>query len=93
MARMVRKQVYLESEQNALIKRRAAAEQVTEAEIIRRCIGQGGPAPEPRFPDRAAWYDLMTFLQERANRLPPTGGTRGWTRDDLYEDRLERFSG
>jgi hypothetical protein len=36
MRRMVRKQVYIEPEQDALLKRRAAQLGVTEAELIRR---------------------------------------------------------
>ena len=36
MARMVRKQVYLEARQDAWLKRRAAELGVTEAELIRR---------------------------------------------------------
>jgi len=90
MARMVRKQVYIEAEQDALLKERSRELGVTEAELIRRAIGGTGAAPGT-FIDKQAWREELAFIQERA-KLPVHGHSRTWTRDELYEDRIGRFS-
>lgn len=92
MGRMVRKQVYIEPRQDALLKKRAAELGVTEAELVRRGIDQvirsGG---RPFFPDPQAWLDLKAFMEERRTmQVPQTG--RVWTREELYDERLDRYS-
>ena len=91
MSRMVRKQVYITNEQEKLLKRRAKALGVTESEIMRRGIDAADRATAS-FPfDREAWEDALLFMKERARlNVPQTG--RSWTREELYEERLERFS-
>jgi hypothetical protein len=91
MGRMVRKQIYIEPEQDALLKRRAAELGVTESEFIRRAISDTGQQPAATVTDDEAWEEELEFIEERARSLPATGGERGWTREDLY-DRLDRFS-
>ncbi len=90
MARMVRKQVYIEPGQEELLKRRAKQLGVTESDLIRMGIEQMGAAASVPV-DEVAWQDELTFIRERA-RLQALGRARGWTRDDLYEERLQRFS-
>ena len=91
MKRMVRKQVYIEPRQERLLKRRARALGVTEAELIRDGIDlldSGRPAAASR---ERALKELFAVIEERiALRVPQTG--RGWTREDLYEERLARHS-
>ncbi len=91
MARMVRKQVYIEPEQEALLKRRAHELGVTEADLIRRSIGSIGLAASAQPRDRQAWQEELRFISERA-RLQALGRERGWTREELYEERPRRFS-
>ncbi|MDR7551051.1 MAG: hypothetical protein QN131_14130 [Armatimonadota bacterium] len=91
MARMVRKQIYIEPRQEALLKRRARELGVSEAELIRRAIEQAGLAAVPQLPDRQAWEEELAFLRQRA-RLQELGRQRSWTREELYEERLQRFS-
>jgi len=91
MARMVRKQVYIEPEQDRLLKRRAKELGVTESDLIRRGIDQADRARAGLPLDRAAWEAELTFIRERA-RIQQLGRTRGWTREELYQERLERFS-
>jgi CO/xanthine dehydrogenase Mo-binding subunit len=91
MGRMVRKQIYLESDQDKMLQARAKALGISTAELIRRRITDPGRgvASYPTRPE--AWEEELRFIAERA-RLADLKKTRGWTRDELYEERLERFS-
>jgi hypothetical protein len=88
---MVRKQVYIEPGQDALLKRQAAQLGVTEAELIRRAIDQAGAAPRGLPADQDAWAKAKSIIQERLGITVPQTG-RSWTREELYEERLERPS-
>lgn len=91
MARMVRKQVYITKEQQALLKRRAKALGVPEAEVVRRGIELAGQPGVALRPDPNAWEELKKDMEKRGRmKVPQTG--RSWTREELYEERLERFS-
>jgi len=89
---MVRKQIYIEAEQEGYLKRRAEALGISEAEIIRRKLKE----PErpgiskPRNPK--AWQEELAFIKRRAKKLPALNKQRTWTREELYEERLGRFS-
>jgi CO/xanthine dehydrogenase Mo-binding subunit len=91
MARMIRKQIYLEPEQDKTLKAKAKALGISTAELIRRRITEPGRgvASYPTRPE--AWEEELHFIAERA-RLADLKKTRGWTRDELYEERLGRFS-
>lgn len=91
MGKMVRKQVYITAQQEKLLKRRAKALGLTEAEIVRRGIELAGQTSASLPPDREAWTEAVRFMKERARlKVPQTG--RSWTREELYDERLERFS-
>ena len=92
MTRMIRKQIYISPGQEELLKRRAKALGLSEAELIRRAIENLASA-SPSLPlDKQAWERELAFIKERARCLPDLGGKRTWTREQLYEERLERFS-
>ena len=91
MGRMVRKQVYITSEQDELLKRRAKALGLSEAEIVRRGIAMASTTAASQPFDIRAWEEEMHFIRERA-RIQELGRTRGWTREELYDERLARFS-
>jgi len=92
MARMIRKQVYIEPEQEELLKRRSRELGVSEAMLIRRGIEEVAQRGPSSVLDRRAWEEALAFMKERAKmKVPQTG--RSWTREELYEERLERFSG
>lgn len=87
MVRMIRKQVYIEPHQEALLKRCAKEMGVSEAELIRQGIEE---IARKQLRERA-WKEALDFMQERAKiRVPQTG--RAWKREELYEERLERLS-
>lgn len=91
MGRMVRKQVYIEREQEAHLKRLARDLGVRESELIRRGIAQLSRGAPGAYLDRSAWEAELAFIHERA-RIPALGRDRGWTREGLYAERLERLS-
>jgi len=82
MSRMVRKQVYIEAEQEELLKRRAKELGLTEAELVRRGIDQIA-RPGAWLPlDPKAWEEAKSVIGERMRlRVPQTG--RAWTRGTL----------
>ncbi len=92
MGRMIRKQVYIERDQDEFLKRSARELGITEADVIRRAIGQASAARLPGRRDRQAWAEELAFLRRRAQEIPATGGRRDWTREDLYAGRLDRLS-
>ena len=91
MARKVRKQVYLTPEQDRLLKRRARELGVSESDLIRRSIQEAEHVIQGTSFNETAWQEALRFMMERQKiQVPQTGRT--WTREELYEDRLERFS-
>ena len=89
MSVMVRKQIYIEPQQEELLKQAAAETGMTEAEIIRRAIDLWGKSEEKRRQAQAAWKEARAFIAELMVQEPVPGG-RTWTREDLYEERLGR---
>jgi hypothetical protein len=90
MSRMIRKQIYLEPTQERLLKQRAQELGVSEAELIRRCLDTVGQQTVPLPSDPQAWTDEIAFLQHRVQTVPSRNTCRGWTREELYAERLER---
>lgn len=92
VARMIRKQVYIEARQDRLLKRRAKQLGVTEAELIRESIGslERRPVSELRPRRLEALSESERYIRvHRRSKVPQTG--RGWTREELYEERLARY--
>ena len=89
---MIRKQIYIEPEQEELLKRKAKTLGLSEAELIRQAIANFASVATSLPRDRQAWERELAFIQERARCLPDLGGKRTWTREQLYEERLERLS-
>ena|SRR6266508_2141995 len=92
MARMVRKQVYIEERQERMLKRRAKQLGVTEAELIRGSIDALQRQPmsglRPRRLD--ALGESERYIRGRRRlKVPQTG--RDWTREEIYEERLARY--
>lgn len=86
----VRKQIYLEAEQNRRLKRLARQLEISEAEVIRRSLE--GANLKPASIDERAWKEEIRFLAKRSRRKEETRRGRKWTRDEIYEERLARVS-
>ena len=90
MTRMIRKQIYIPPEQHKLLKQRTKESGLSEAALIREYIGEALQRPTAAE-RRKAWEELMASMEERAKmEVPQTG--RNWTREELYEERFERYS-
>lgn len=86
MERMIRKQLYIESRQEAILKRVARERGVSEAEVVRCAIEQEAQR-EPVIPgelDLSAWREAKAFMESLAARGAAEGG-RSWKRDDAYD--------
>lgn len=94
-ARMVRKQVYIEPRQEALLKQLAQTRGVSEAELIRQAIDRQVSGSQSKFlpPDPVAWEQAYQFMLDLRARGPVADQTRTWKRDDLYEERLSHHDG
>ena len=93
MTRMVRKQIYIEPRQEALLKQVAKRQSVSEAELIRlaidRQLSSGRLQLSP--PDPVAWEQAYQFMMELRARGPIEGQARPWKREELYEERVSRY--
>lgn len=91
MTQMVRKQIYIPRRQQLLLKRKAKAVGVSEAELIRQAIDhnlEGGGQRTFRR-DSEAWDKAYKFMLARQVRSATAEPYR-WKRDDAYEERWQR---
>ncbi len=83
MARMIRKQVYIEPRQDQLLKAVAKELGMTEAEFVRQSIDRGLASMAGLRPDPTAWKAAERYILGRM-RKGPVEQKRRWTRDELY---------
>jgi hypothetical protein len=89
---MVRKQIYIQKRQEALLKRLSKARGLSEAEIIRQAIEHevtGAPI-QPAAADRSAWQELEAFVDARFS-TSGTGKPYHWNREEIYTERESRW--
>ncbi len=90
MTTMVRKQVYIEPRQDKLLKEWAARMGKTEAEIVRQALDHWLAREQQPQEAEAAWEQVLAFSEERAAQ-GVVAESRSWTREELYEERLNRY--
>ena len=92
MAQMIRKQIYIQKRQQAMLKRLAKARGTSEAEVIRQAIDRETRlgAAQPVQHDPSALAEIVQFALNR-RKLGVTGEPYRWNRDDGYEERLSRY--
>lgn len=90
MATMMRKQIYIEPQQDALLKQWAQETGKSEAEIFREALDNWMTDKQRRQEAQAAWEQVRAFAKEWAAQGPIPGG-RTWTREELYKERLNRY--
>ena len=90
MTTMVRKQVYIKPEQDEKLKQWADETGKSEAEILRQALDRWLESENQRQEAEAAWEQILAFSEERAERSVVAEG-RSWTREELYEERLNRY--
>jgi hypothetical protein len=89
MSTKVRKQVYIEPDQEERLKRLAAETGVAEAEIIRQALDRQLVSIRVARRDPVAWAAELEFMRQRAARAAEPG-RRTWTREDLYDRKVLR---
>ena len=92
MAQMIRKQIYIKAEQDAILKKRAHMLGVTEAEVIRSAIDRQTVLLTSGGRDLGAWEKEKAYISKRMAAGRGRGGRR-FRREDAYEDRLKGYGG
>jgi hypothetical protein len=89
---MVRKQIYIPKRQQVLLKRRAKARGISEAELIRQALDRDldGSPSHAFYHDPEAWDKIQRFMLARRMRATAAAQPYRWKREDAYEDRLNR---
>jgi hypothetical protein len=88
MNTMIRKQLYLTPAQDRALKERARREKRSEAAVLREAVNLLLTA-EPR--ESPADDALRSFVEQVATAFPTAPqASRGWSRDDLYDERESR---
>ncbi len=89
MAQMIRKQVYIDAENERFLKERARQLGITEAEVVRQALADAERQVKNES-RREALDRLLTYIREhRTFDAPKTGWT--FNREELYDERLDRF--
>jgi cell division FtsZ-interacting protein ZapD len=84
VATKIRKQIYLETRQERLVKKVAHQVGISEAEVIRQAIDQHLGSVTSAQPNFAAWEQEKRFINQVKQR-PSMPGERHWQRNGLYE--------
>ncbi len=84
MARMVRKQIVIDPEQERALEAHAKALGVSQSALIRQAIDSLLQEAEEQERRHAAWEFLKSEF-ERADREGWGSGGRRWTREELHE--------
>ena len=86
MARMKRKQIYIEVDQDRRLRALARRQGKPASELIRAGVEHVlNGSSSPQLPlDHRAWEAAVKFM-EAWRRKGPVKGRRTWTRDDAHE--------
>ncbi len=89
MAKMVRKQIYIQDRQERMLRRLAETRGVSQAEVVRQAIeGQAAGHSSAAGTNPIAWAQALDFIRSLREGSPSDRKTHRWSREDLYEDRL-----
>ncbi len=84
MPKKIRKQIYLEPDQDRLLKALARMEGVSEAEILRRALRAYPVHKRLAFRNLEVWEEELAYIRRRrgqeVHRAP-----RSWRREELHE--------
>ena len=84
MTAKIRKQIYIEADQDVLLKQLVHQKGGSEAEIIRQAIAQYALSFQSPTLDLSAWEQERAFIQNLMAQ-GPIQGERTWQREDLHE--------
>ncbi len=84
MATKIRKQIYLDFDQEATLKRLSAALGLPESELIRQAINRHITGVQQPRRDLAAWIEERAYIASLI-ATERSEGARTWRREDLYD--------
>ena len=90
---MVRKQVYIEADQERFLKRRASELGIAEADLIRQAVDLLAQAPATHSFDPDAWADEEVMLDRRARVEAERSTAWQFRREEIYQERVGRVPG
>jgi hypothetical protein len=100
MAGTVQRHVTLTQEEDERLRQRARDRGVSEEELIRDALrqaldeGAAQPSDQGRTEARREWEQVMALMRARAGLpVPPEAQAqgRGWTREEIYDERFDRL--
>ena len=84
MEAKIRKQIYLDFDQNQILKQSSTRLGVSEAEVIRRAIVAQATRLSVLQRNRKAWENEFQYIQSLIKQ-GAVHGKRIWTREELHE--------
>jgi hypothetical protein len=84
MTTKVRKQVYIEADQDRLLSRLSEETGLSEAEIIRQAIDRHTRGVPLLRRDLAVWQEERAFIEQLLSQ-GRVDGRRTWQREELHE--------
>jgi len=92
VSQMVRKQIYIQKRQDALLKRLSRARGESQAEIIRQAIEReiAGVPAEPVSGHLSAIDDFIRLALSKRSQGAETEPYR-WNREEIYAERENRW--
>ncbi len=88
MAAKIRKQIYIDADQESVLKQVARDKGISEAEIIRQAIDRHSQSFQCNQRDLSAWEKEKAFIQQLIEQSPEQGSVpsqRTGQRQDLYD--------
>ncbi len=85
MATKIRKQIYINPEQQFFLKRMSTNQKISEAAIIRLAIDRYAQTHQINNSNQAAWENELAYIEQLIT-LGPVSGGRSWNREDLYDE-------
>ena len=90
VARMVRKQLYIEQKHDDRLKQFARASGRSQADVVREAVEQyGAPKPAELAGDPGAWAEALAFMRSLARRRHGRRPAAS-SREKIYEEGLAR---
>lgn len=87
MPQMLRKQIYIDPQQDYLLKKKASKLHLTESELIRKGIEKLLRADVILLHDIRGWEDEKKFMLSLMKKGTVKGG-RSWKREDIYDREI-----
>lgn len=85
MSDLIRKQLYITSDQEKMLKLKSKELGVTEAEIVREALGKRDYRFEYPFKSTDKWQEELAFITKRMDGRQVEQKGRTWRREDLYD--------